>query len=108
MLDPEWYRIPQYDGYHINIKTQDIRSFKNFNADPYHIMVLNKNGAVTLYRDDGKRVTRKPEYFYDLTFNSGNNPDPVPTNGVYMGGRQKMSKSQSEPIQMDFTKFMTK
>lgn len=108
MLEVEWYRIPQYNGYHINIKTGEIRSFKNFNADPYHIKVPNKNGAISLYRDDGKRITRKPDYFYCLTFKNGAELDPVIDNGIYMGGRKKTSKSQSEPIQMDFTKFMTK
>lgn len=104
-----WYRIPGFDGYQINKQTGEIRSFKNFKSDPYHIKAIDKRGYVTLYRDiDGARVTRKPEWFYNLTFNEGNPLDPVSNLGVYMGGRNKMSKQQASPIQMDFFQFVKK
>ena len=108
MLDPIWYRIPDYTGYEINVETMQIRSFKNHKADPYHIMTPNKTGAATLYKDDGNRVTRKPSYFYDITFNGDKPPTPAPTYGIQLGSRRKLSKSQSQPIQMNFTKFITK
>ena len=104
-----WFRIPGFDGYHINKQTKQIRSFKNFRADPYHIKAIDKRGYVTLYKDsDGSRVSKRPEYFYDLTFNQGYELDPVEDLGIYMGGRNKMSKQQAAPIQMDFMQFVKK
>ena len=103
-----WYNIPGFNGYQINKQTREIRSFKNFKADPYHIMSIDKNGNVTLSADDGKKVRKSPIYFYDLTFNQGHQLEPAPDIGIYMGGRQRMAKQQSKPIQMDFTKFVTK
>lgn len=104
-----WYRIPGFDGYHINKQTKEIRSFKNFRSNPYHIKALDKRGYVTLYRDtDGARVSKKPDWFYNLTFNEGHKLDPVEDIGIYMGGRNKMSKQQPAPIQMDFSQFIKK
>lgn len=104
-ITDNWYYIPGYTGYQINRKTGLVRSFKNFKADPYHIMKVDKHGYVTVSNDIKGSVKITPQKLYDLTFNSGVEPE-LARGGVYMGGRSSMSKDQSKPIGMDFSQFI--
>lgn len=105
--DCAWYHIPGYNGYDINKNTMKIRSFKNYKKDPYHIMTVDKYGKVTVSNDVKGRTHITPQALYDLTFNSGAKLEPA-LDGIYMSGRQRMSKEQGYEIQMDFSKYIKK
>lgn len=108
MFMNEWYFIPGYNGYQINKSTKEVRSFKNYKADPFHMMKEDKNGYVVISNDiSGKTRINKNE-LYDITFNRGEQLYPASSTSVYMGGRQQLAKSQKSPVQMDFFKFVKK
>ena len=111
-----WYMIEGFNGYEIN-KNGDVRSMKMMNADPGHLMKLDKYGCYTLSNNFNKRVRITPKELLDIVFNSGNPLRPRPEDSIYLGGRNKHfyfdegvypNKDGEEGFKMDFSKFVIK
>lgn len=111
-----WYMIEGFNGYEIN-KNGQVRSMKMMNADPGHLLKLNKYGRYALTNNKNQRVTRTPEQLLDIVFNSGIPLKPRPDNSVYLGSRNKRfyfdkgiknQKGEVQNIQMDYSSLIIK
>lgn len=111
-----WYMIEGFNGYEIN-EQGIVRSMKMMNANPGHLLKLDKHGYYTLSNNENKRVRRTPQQLIDLVFNSGLPLVPRNENAVYLGGRNKRfyfdkslknNKGQVQNIQMDYSKLIIK
>ena len=111
-----WYMIEGFNGYEINEEGQ-VRSMKMMNADPGHLLKLDKHGRYTLSNNKNERVRKTPEELLHLVFRSGIPLKPRNENAVYMGGRNKRfyfddtlknNRGEVQNIKMDFSKFITK
>lgn len=122
----EWFQIPGFMSYDININTRQVRSHKHpYGNMRYHIMKVYDDGTVRLVDDYGKRKSVSPSFLYDQTFNSDNelvNRD----NELWLGAMNPLSKRQSsnidiingtykplpekkqEYVTIDFTKYSNK
>lgn len=92
-----WYTIPDFTSYEININDKRIRSLKHYRKDCFHIMKVNeRDGTVRIVDDTGKLIRVTPEALYELTFNSGKKLMPREDNAVYKSGMVKgMRKMKS-------------
>lgn len=96
MYVANWYTIPGFTSYEINIYTKDIRSLKHYKKDCFHIMKVYDDGNVRIVDDTGKPTRISPEEAYDLTFNSGYELVPREDGAVYKSGMVKgMRKMKS-------------
>lgn len=84
-----WYTIPGFTSYEINIRTKDIRSNKHFKKDSHHIMKVYDDGNVRIVNDYGEPTRISPEEAYNLTFNSGHKLNPRGDYDVYKSGMIK-------------------
>lgn len=109
-----WYMIEGFNGYEIN-EEGIVRSMKMMNANPGHLLKLDKYGYYTLSDNKNKRVRRTPQQLIDLVFNSGLPLKPRNENAVYMGSRNKhfyfdegIYPKEDNNYKMDFSKFIFK
>lgn len=111
-----WYMIEGFNGYEIN-ENGEVRSMKMMNANPGHLLKLDKNGYYTLSNNQNKRVRKTPEQLLQLVFHSGLPLKPRNENAVYMGSRNKRfyfdetlknERGEIQNIKMDFSKFIVK
>lgn len=84
----QWYIIPGYRCYEINIHDRRIRSLKHWKSDRFHIM-KEKDGKVTLVNDYGKSTRVKVDDMYNRTFNEGNKLYPRGDYEYWTGGMVK-------------------
>ena len=122
----EWYQIPDFMSYDININTKQVRSHKHpYGNMRYHIMKIYDDGKVRLVDDYGKRKSVTPNWLYDHTFNSGNEL-VCRDNELWLGGMNRLAKKQTsniniiqgtyqplpikkqEYVTIDFTKYSNK
>lgn len=69
IIDSNWYRIPTFECYDINVHDKRVRSSKHYKKDSFHIMQVI-NGKVTIVSDTGKPTRIKVDDLYELTFHS--------------------------------------
>ena len=109
-----WYMIEGFNGYEIN-EEGVVRSMKMMNANPGHVLKLDKNGKYTLSNNQNKRVRITPQELLDIVFNSGNELKPRPENAVYLGSRNKRfyfdslhkdENGEEKLVAMDFSKYI--
>ena len=105
-IPANWYTIPGFTSYEINIHTKDIRSNKHFSKDPHHIMKVNNN-KVRIVDDFGKPVRVDVNDIYNLTFNSGKKLKPRGDNDIYIGGMIKGLRNSVAEIIDDEEKYVT-
>lgn len=121
----EWFIIPGFRCYEININTKEVRSHKHYKNDPFHIMQV-RDGKVTIVDDYGKSRSMNVESLYDMTFNSGyelnsRRNGEYWVNGMVKGLRACKSnvnvltgeiyfeeKEEPAPIILDFTSVVEK
>lgn len=114
---PNWYTIPGFTSYDINIDTKEVRSHKHFNLDSHHIMKVT-NGRVNIVDDRGKPTKISVDKLYQLTFYSGNELNPRGDYDVYKSGMVKGMRNVStvdmsdvmsggDGIYIDFYKIIT-
>lgn len=91
-----WYTIPGFTSYEINIHTRKVRSLKHYKKDCFHIMKATKHGIVQIVDDTGKPIRISQDELYNLTFNSGYKLMPREDGAVYKSGMVKgMRKMKS-------------
>lgn len=111
MRQYNWYTIPGFTSYEINIHTNMVRSNKHFVRDSHHIMKVSESGTVRIVDDFGKPRRMKLTDLYDITFKSGKKSNPREDNAVYLSGMLKGCRNSipevlppepKEYISMDF------
>lgn len=111
-----WYMIEGFNGYEIN-ENGIVRSMKMMNANPGHLIQLNKHGRYTLSNNQNKRVSRTPQQLLDIAFNSGHPLIVRPDNAIYLGGRNKQfyfnnniknERGEVQNIHMDYSSLIIK
>lgn len=102
----QWFIIPGFRGYDININTKEIRSNKHFNKDPHHIMKVSKSNTVCVTDDYGKSRRVDVDDLYIETFNKGKKLEYRADNWSHMGGMQRLGRTFD--IKMDFSKYVEK
>lgn len=65
-------------------------------ANPGYYLKRRKDGSYELTNDENKRIRIKPDKLLKLTFESGKNPYPVMEDDIYLGGRNKIFKSDKK------------
>lgn len=96
MYVANWYTIPGFTSYEINIHTRKVRSLKHYKKDCFHIMKASKLGIVQIVDDTGKPTRISQDELYELTFNSGYKLMPREDGAVYKSGMVKgMRKMKS-------------
>lgn len=86
-----WYTIPGFSSYDINIHNKSIRSNKHFNSG-HHIMKVKSN-KVTIVDDFGKPQRIDIDNLYNITFNSGKKLRPRGDNDYYKSGMIKGARN---------------
>lgn len=84
-----WYTIPGFTSYEININSREVRSNKHFNKDSHHIMKVSDEGTVRIVDDFGKPTKISVSKLYNITFKSGKKLNPREDNAVYLSGMLK-------------------
>lgn len=111
-----WYMIEGFNGYEIN-EEGTVRSMKMMNANPGHLLKLDKHGYYTISNNENKRVRKTPEELVKLVFHSGLPLKPRNEEAVYLGSRNKRfyfddnmknSKGETQNIKMDFSNLIIK
>lgn len=97
MYNTEWYVVPGFSWYDININTKEIRSHKHYKSDAFHIM-KNNNGRVRIVDDYGQSRSMKVKYLYDLTFNSSKELQPASENVSRAGGMFKVNRNMDSNV----------
>ena len=86
-LDPnkyQWFIIPGFRSYDINLYTGQVRSSKHYGKDPNHIMKVYSGNRVQLTDDYGTRGYVKVDELFANTFNRGHKLEPrADTLGIY-------------------------
>lgn len=108
-LDPslyQWFIIPGFSFYEININTREVRSNKHYKNDSHHIMKGSKTrgGSTVIVDDYGIPRRVLVDYLYDLTFNSGHKLQFRADVWQPTGGMLKFNRNQS--VGMDYSKFV--
>lgn len=93
MENYEWYIIPGYSSYDMNIYTGKVRSHKHPNKMTHHIMKENDDGEVTLVDDYGKSKRISALKLYNMTFNSGLKKQPRMGNELRLGHMRKVNRN---------------
>lgn len=84
-----WYTIPGFTAYEINVHDRRVRSNKHFNKQSHHIMKVYDDDKVRIVDDFGKPKRVTVDDLYELTFNSGHKLNPRGDYYVYKGGMIK-------------------
>lgn len=84
-----WYIIPGFSSYDMNINTKDIRSHKHYKRDLHHIMKVSDQNTVTVTDDAGTSKRMNVDELYDLTFNKGYELRPRSDNASFRNGMVK-------------------
>lgn len=99
ILSEQWYMIPGFRCYEINIDTLDVRSLKHYKSDPFHIMKVDEHsGNVRIVDDYGKPTRISPEELYDITFNRGYELKPRGSEEIWKGGMSKVARNMNGNI----------
>lgn len=102
-----WYVIPGFSAYEINIHDKHVRSNKHFNKMSHHIMKVKSN-TVRIVDDFGVSRRVDLDYLYDITFNSGNKLRPRGDNEVYKSGMLKGARNSiAEVLEPEEQKYVT-
>lgn len=94
----EWYIIPGYSSYDMNIYTGKVRSHKHPNKMIHHIMKENDDGEVTLVDDYGKSKRIDVLKLYNMTFNSGLKRQPRTCDEIRLGHMRKVNRNYKSNV----------
>jgi hypothetical protein len=106
--------IEGFNGYEIN-KDGVVRSMKMMNANPGHLLKLNKYGEYTLTNNRNERVRITPRELIHIVFESGLPLVPRPEDAIYLGSRNKKfyydsyhkdEEGKEKLVTMDFSKYI--
>lgn len=103
-----WYTIPGFTSYEINIHNKQVRSNKHYKKDSHHIMKVYGNNTIKIVDDFGKPTRVNVDDLYELTFNSGYKLNPRGDDEVYISGMYKgMRNSIAEVVAKKDEEYVT-
>ena len=102
MMEYQWYMIPGFECYEINIHTREIRSLKHPHGRMcFHIMKKSTEGdnaIVTLVDDYGVPTKKTRREYYDITFNQGHKLRGRGDNERWLNGMSKVCRNYKSNV----------
>lgn len=103
-LDPnkyQWFIIPGFRSYDINLYTGQVRSSKHYGKDPNHIMKVYSGNRVQLTDDYGTRGYVKVDELFANTFNRGHKLEPRADSWVSMNNMSRINRNYDLKLNFD-------